>query len=216
MIIIKTQTAVEFVKLYGPSAGAIIGGISCVLTSYGIMKKRNLALMAAYSAVQSAFDDYRKRVIEELGEEKDRMFRHGIKKEKIDVIDENGKKKKETVNTMPVPYPHSQYARIFDETNPFWYRNAEKNMTFITLQQSYANDLLNIRGCVFLNEVYDLLGFKRTQAGSVVGWKKSGDDSYIDFGIFNVNNPKARDFVNGDEYSVILDFNVDGVIWDLI
>lgn len=215
LIIVKTQTAMEFVKLYGPAVGCIIGGITCVCSSYGIMRKRNLALVAAYSAVQEAFNDYRKRVIEEFGEEKDQMLRCGTHNEKI-TVDENGKKKKEDVKTLDGAWRPSGYAKIFDETNSYYVKNAEKNLMFLTMQQSYANDLLNIRGHVFLNEVYDMLGFPRTQAGSIVGWKKGHGDGYIDFGIFDVRNPKASDFVNGYERAVILDFNVDGVIWNLI
>jgi hypothetical protein len=73
---------------------------------------------------------------------------------------------------------------------------------------------------VFLNEVYDMLGAKRTRAGAVMGWfyDKEGkySDNYIDFGIFDIHNEKACDFVNGIEKSIILDFNVDGRIDHLL
>jgi hypothetical protein len=52
----------------------------------------------------------------------------------------------------------------------------------------------------------------------MVGWIDGGDgDGYVDFGIYDiaaVNN--RREFINGYEPSIILDFNVDGVIWDKI
>lgn len=212
-LIIKVQTVVDFAKLYLPSVALVGGGIAMICGSYGIMRKRNLGLVAAYTAVQEAFTEYRKRVVEELGEEKDKAFRYGIHKEKIDVVDENGKKRKETVDTIDEHWTPSGYARIFDETNRHYCKLPESNLTFLRLQQSYANDLLNIRGHVFLNEVYDMIGFPQTKAGAVVGWIKGEGDNYIDFGIYNVKNPKARDFVNGYEKSIILDFNVDGVIW---
>lgn len=212
-LIIKVQTAVAFGKLYLPSAALTASGIAMICGSYGIMRKRNIGLVAAYTALQEAFTDYRKRVVEELGEEKDKAFRHGTHKEKIEVTDESGKKRKEIVDAVDEHWTPSGYARIFDETNLHYCKLPESNLTFLRLQQSYANDLLNIRGHIFLNEVYDLLGFPATKAGAVVGWIKGEGDSYVDFGIYNVKNPKARDFVNGYEKSIILDFNVDGVIW---
>jgi hypothetical protein len=80
------------------------------------------------------------------------------------------------------------------------------------------NDLLISRGHMFLNEVYDALGLERTKAGSVVGWIISHDgDNYVDFGIFTDKDARQyRDFVNGRSNAILLDFNVDGVIYDKI
>jgi hypothetical protein len=64
-----------------------------------------------------------------------------------------------------------------------------------------------------------MLGIDRSKAGSVVGWvitKEGTGDNFIDFGVFDGDNPRARDFVNGREGSILLDFNVDGVIYDKI
>lgn len=215
-LIAKTQLVMDFAKLYTPAVACEIGGIICICSSYGIMRKRNLALVAAYSAVQEAFDSYRKRIIDEFGEETDKLIRNGAHKEKMTIVGEDGKKKKEDVIVGNDGWCPSGYARFFDVGNPYWVKSAEKNMMFLTLQQSYFNDLLNIRGHVFLNEVYERLGLPHTQAGSIVGWKKGCGDDYIDFGIFNAKNPSAVDFVNGFERSILLDFNVDGVIWNLI
>ena len=91
---------------------------------------------------------------------------------------------------------------------------------FLKQQQSYANDLLKSRGHLFLNEVYDLLGIQRTKAGNIVGWiydeKNPVGDNFVDFGIYDINRPKNRDFVNGYERTIILDFNVDGDILSLM
>ena len=85
------------------------------------------------------------------------------------------------------------------------------------------NRKLDLNGYVFLNDVYRALGFESTPYGAVVGWYKSknmdemsGRDGFVDFGIFNPDNERARAFVNGYERSILLDFNVDGIIYDLI
>lgn len=220
MAIAYVQTGVDFVKLYGPSVALGVVSISCILGSHNIMKKRNLALIAAYKAVEKGFADYRGRVVEEFGIDKDYQFKHGLAMNKTEVIeeDENGKKKKVKKDVFDVedPNQHSIYARFFDESSTQWSKTPEYNFTFLKCQQNYANDLLHSQGHLFLNEVYDMLGIPRSQAGAVVGWAAGEGDDFVDFGIFNIDSPRVRDFVNGYERSILLDFNVMGVIYDMI
>lgn len=218
MTIAYVQTGAELVKLYAPAVIITVAALGCVIGSHNIMKKRNLALMAAYTAIEKSFNSYRRRVVEEFGTEKDYMYKNGIRKETVDniEIDEKGKKHKvkEDVYTIDPNNP-SLYARFFDESSVNWTKTPEYNFSFLKITESYMNDLLNMRGHVFLNEVYDAIGIPRTQAGAVVGWVKGNGADYIDFGIFGDSDTK-RDFVNGYERSILLDFNVDGTIFDKI
>lgn len=208
-------TGLKIAKLYGPAVTLQIASIGCVLGAHGILKKRNVALMAAYKAVEQSFNDYRQRVIEEFGEEKDYDLKHGIQHEKVKV-DEDGKKVTKTLNKAD-PNNISQYARFFDAASKEWQGIPEYDLMFLKSQQNYMNDLLHARGHVFLNEVYDALGLERSRAGAVVGWILTKDgDNFVDFGIFDGDRPRTRAFVNGTEENILLDFNVDGVIYDLI
>lgn len=212
---IYATTGLKIVKLYGPAVTLQIASIGCVLGAHGILKKRNVALMAAYKAVEQSFNDYRQRVIEEFGEEKDYDLKHGIQHEKVKV-DEDGKKVTKTLNKAD-PNNISQYARFFDAASKEWQGIPEYDLMFLKSQQNYMNDLLHARGHVFLNEVYDALGLERSRAGAVVGWILTKDgDNFVDFGIFDGDRPRTRAFVNGTEENILLDFNVDGVIYDLI
>lgn len=201
--------SMRIVKLYAPSI--IIGGaaIGALTGSHVTLARRNAALTAAYSAIQVSYDAYRDRVREQLGEEKELNLYHAGKLEKM--TDKDGK----TLEILRAdPNKWSPYARFFDEYNPNWQKNAELNKLFVQCQQNYTNHLLGARGHVFLNEVYDLLGIERSQAGQVVGWVIGGNgDNFIDFGLFEAYSSQ---FVNGGERSIILDFNVDGVIYDKI
>lgn len=213
------QTGVNFLKLYGPAITLGALSVTCILSANNIMRKRNVALAAAYKAVEEGFNSYRQRVIEEFGEEKDYMYRNGLRSEVVteEETDADGKKKKVKKTVMKHdPVGANQYSKIFDETNKNWSKNAEYNLMFLQTQQNYFNDLLNMRKHVFLNEVYDALGMERTSAGSVVGWIFGKGDGYVDFGIFDVNDERARAFVNGYESAIRLDFNVHGVIYDEI
>lgn len=199
------------IKLYGPAIVVGSVGIGCLTKSHNLLQERNAALMAAYTAVDKAFEKYRERVVEKYGEDQDREFRYGT--EQVEITDSKGKTK--TVTRVASGEP-SMYARFFDQLSSSWSKEPEYNLVFLRCQQNYANDMLKSRGHVFLNEVYDMLGIERTRAGAVVGWVVSEDgDNYIDFGIYD-GNEKARDFVNGREGAILLDFNVDGVIYDKI
>lgn len=206
----------DITKMYAPTV--IVGTLTivCLTKSHTILSNRNTALMAAYSVLERSYNAYRKRVIDEFGEDKDREFRYPTKEIRTLSLDEKGKAV-EKVETKTLLDQYSTYARFFDEMCPDWKRNPEYNLIFLRAQQNWANDLLRARGHVFLNEVYDMLGIPRTKAGAVVGWVIGHEgDNYIDFGLFDGENSAARDFVNGRERSILLDFNVDGVIYDKI
>lgn len=224
LAIVYIQTGVKFAKLYGPSVLLGLTSISCILASNNIIRKRNIALSAAYTAIDTSFKGYRSRVIERFGESMDRELRYNIKTQEIKetVVDEETGKKKTVKSTVSVvdPNTYSDYARFFDEYCAGWTKDAEYNLMFLRQQQNYANELLKSRGHLFLNEVYDMLGIDRTKAGNIVGWiydeKHPIGDNFVDFGIYVLDNEKARDFVNGRERSILLDFNVDGDILSLM
>lgn len=222
------QTGVKFAKLYGPSIGVGVLSLGAILASHGIMANRQVALVAAYNLLNEGFKSYRARVVDELGEDVDNDYHLGLKDETHTetVIDEEGKKSKVKV-TKKALYDHNMksiYSRFFDESNPMYRTDRTMNKAFLIAQQNYMNDLLIIRGHVFLNEVYENLGFPHTKEGAIVGWvlkspqemKNEKRDGHVDFGIFDVENDPGREFVNGTNPSVLLDFNVDGIIFDLI
>lgn len=223
LAIIYIQTGVKLVKLYGPSL--ILGALSItsILASNNILRKRNVALAAAYATIDNSFKEYRSRVIERFGKDLDRELKYNIKAKEISetTVDENGK---ETTVTKTVPVVESEepsdYARFFCEGCAGWTKDPEMNLVFLKQQQNWANELLKTRGHLFLNEVYDMLGIERSKAGQVVGWvydETNPDcDNYVDFGIYDIYNERKRAFVNGWERSILLDFNVDGNIYSLL
>ena len=222
--IVYIQTGVKFAKLYGPSIALGALSITSILVGHNILRKRNLALAAAYTAIDTSFKAYRGRVVERFGKELDKELRYNIKAKEVEetVIDEKTGKEKVVKKTIDVvdPNEYSDYARIFNDSCNGWSKDPEYNLMYLKQQQSYANDLLKSRGHLFLNEVYDLLGIQRTKAGNIVGWiydeKNPVGDNIVDFGIYDINRPKNRDFVNGYERTIILDFNVDGDILSLM
>jgi len=208
---IRRTTVLEIGKLYGPPfiLGAL--GIAALTGSHIQLTKRNTALMAAYAAVQKAYYDYRQRVAEQFGEERELDIYRATGKEIVQTSEGH----KEVVQ-LTNPNGLSPYARCFDECSREWQKDKEYNEAFILCQQTHANDMLKARGHIFLNEVYDLLGFDRTTAGTVVGWVWPGNgDDFVDFGLYEAVNRNCE-YMNGMSPSFWLDFNVDGVINNLI
>lgn len=218
------QTGVKYAKLYSPAIIVGAASVTCILMSHRIMKKRMTAAAVALSATDKAFKEYRGRVAERFGEQVEKELRYNIKAKELEktIVDEKGKEKKvKEMADVPAaegwdPSQYSPYARIFDETHPCWNKDPEMNHYYLRCRQAQATDMLRARGHLFLNEVYDILGFPRTKAGAIVGWlydpkRPELGDSYVDLGMFEVQQPK-EDFVTGYQQSFILDFNVVGDI----
>lgn len=221
---INAATVGRLIKFYGPSITLMVFSIGCMLGANRILHKRNVALMAAYKVLEETFAKYRKRVVKKLGKEQDAHFYYGTETEEVEetVVDENGKKKKvkkEVVKGVNL----SGFARMFEQDKPDnfgswdgstqWSKVHDYNLTFLQAKEAYFNDLLVSKGFVTINEVYSELGFASTQAGMVCGWKykSSNGDGYISF------RPRSIDgnwMMGKDGDSIVLDFNIDGVIFD--
>lgn len=206
---VYVRSAGKIVRLYGPAAVLGAASIGALTGSHIQLTRRNAGLTAAFAAVSKAFDDYRVRVRQEVGDERELELYRCM--EDVEIEGEKGKKQLVKVRNKDGVSP---YARIFDRSSTAWEANLELNRIFLQCQQNYFNHILNARGHVFLNEVYDALGFERCSEGQIVGWVLNSEgDGYIDFGIFQVNSPMALD---GTETCIVLDFNVDGAVYDKI
>ena len=220
--IVYVQTGVKLIKNYALPMTVMGAGIASILAGNNIIKNRYAALTAAYATLDSSFKGYRERVKERFGEEVEREIRYNLQVEKHIVTDDEGNVTEKEVVVAPADIDgYSPYAQFYDVGNHNWEEDLSARLLFLNAQQQYANDLLKSRGYLYLNEVYENLGLNKTKAGQVVGWIYDPEhndvgDNYVDFGIYNVNRRNCIDFVNGDCEAILLDFNVDGNIWEKI
>lgn len=214
------QTGWEFAKLYAPTI--IFAGLSvtCILTSHGIMRKRNVALAASLATVRTAFDEYRSRVIRDLGSDMDRKFLYETVDREVEVTD--GKKTKK--ETYSLPTASNAYSRFFDESNPNWEKDGSANYFFVRSQMLHLQNKLIKQGYLFLNDAYKALDIPITVAGQTAGWiydYNNRDNTTIGFEGFDeheVNNSAAvRALMNGYERNVLINFmNIrDDILTDL-
>lgn len=172
------------------------------------MLKRNASLAAAYAAVDQAFKTYKKKVESKFG--KDAVLDALVSNTEQEIADNAL-----TLEAVAAVDKVSPYGVIFDEDNHNWSADEDLARLHLTCQQQYANDILQSRGHIFLNEVYKMLGFPHTPAGAVTGWVKGDGDDFVDFnifdGIFEGEDKNGRTVTKW-----ALDFNVDGVMYDKI
>lgn len=207
---VYVRNAVEVGKLYIVPTTLMIGGIVCILSAQNILNKRNAALVAAYNGLAASYEAYRERVREEYGEEADKDFFYGEKTQIVE--DEKGKKTKIKV---PVDGEHvgSPYRFTYDMTNDNWSGRHDENIYRLQMAQNMFNHQLQRTGHVLLHEVLDTLGFERTTPSLITGWlyrpndENHEGDNFIEFNI--------RDYQSEYGY-ILLDFNVDGTIFDKI
>lgn len=212
LFLANAKGVLDVVKLYaGPVA---LGGMSvvCILGGHGIMRKRTASAVAALGVMEQAFAQYRERVAEEFGEEKEREIRAGVRY--VEVEDEKGKLvKKPIIDERGI----SIYARVFNRQNSTAFdEDYDYNIVFLRAQERYANQKLKADGFLILNDLYENLGFKKTPEGALVGWIAGEGDDEVSFDMDDMENIRRGAYLDGEEGSIFLDFNVQGVIWDRI
>ena len=218
------QTAVQVAKTYAPAVSLGVASIASILGGYNVMKKRYVASVAAYSALNEGFREYRSRVVDKFGKEIDREMKYGIKAQTVNVteVDENGEEKVVKKKAGVVTEGNlSEYAKMFTSESHCWNNNFDYNMMFLRAQEQYANDILTARGHLFLNEVYEMLGIPHTQAGQLVGWVKGSDgDGFVDFNLPDNDEIYLEHMASESEKKytrcIPLDFNVDGYVLEMI
>lgn len=218
---VRLSTAIEIAKIYAVPTVVAVGTVGLLTGSHTILSRRNVGLTAAYTVLDKSFRQYRDRVLEELGPEKEKALYHNLEayEEELDVT-EDGEVVTKTIYKHRNNGEVSPYAICFDEGNKNWKPEPFMNQFTIQAKEKFANDMLMARGHLFLSEVYDMLGVERTPESIVVGWiydpeSNTEHDNYVSFGVFR--DPHiGQAWANGDERSIWLDFNVDGIIYDLI
>lgn len=207
-IVLYSRMTTKLAKLYAPAL--ILGAASIVslATGHGIMLKRNASLAAAYAAVDQAFKTYKKKVESKFGKE-------AVLDALVSTAEEDLTKNEPTLEAIAAVDDVSPYGVIFDSSNHNWSADEDLAMLHLKCQQQYANDILQTRGHIFLNEVYKMLGFPHTPAGAVTGWVKGQGDDFVDFNIFD-GMFEGEDENGRTVTKWALDFNVDGVMWDKI
>ena len=213
--IIAAQTTLKIMSAYAPAMLVLGLSTGCILASHNVIKKRNLALSAAYTGLDTSFKAYRARVKKAYGEEAEQDIRLNRTRKTVEteVTDEKGETKKVEEEVVEYGRFIDSTMAIFDEENPLWERGIDYNLMILKQAQDYWNNRLQIDGRVFLCDILKELGLEDTKEAHFLGWKYDKEKIYkIDFGIFTEGYIYKNASVDKVHNIIILDFNVDGDI----
>ena len=205
---------IKLAKLYGPSVGLTVTSVACALAGNRMMNQRYAGALAALGSTEKMFDNYRKRVVEEFGEEKDTQFANGIRevvteepvlnKDGTPKTDKNGEVKTTKKTSVEYDPNVNKYSRMFDElSTKEWDPNPDYNVSNLLGRQQYFNDMLHAHRYLFLNDVYKELGYQVTAYGQDMGWVIDEDtpNAVVDLGLYDITNSGKRRIEDIDKYT---------------
>lgn len=205
---------IKLAKLYGPSVGLTVTSVACALAGNRMMNQRYAGALAALGSTEKMFDNYRKRVVEEFGEEKDTQFANGIRevvteepvlnKDGTPKTDKNGEVKTTKKTSVEYDPNVNKYSRMFDEVSSReWDPNPDYNVSTLLGRQQYFNDMLHSHRYLFLNTVYKELGYPITAYGQDMGWIIDDDtpNAVVDLGLYDLTNSGKRRIEDIDKYT---------------
>lgn len=175
-------------KPYVPAAVTGIASVACLIGASSVNAKRNAALATAYKLSETALSEYREKVIETIGEKKEKTVRDKVAEERV---------KKNPVSKSEVVVTNNGTTLCFD---PISARYFKSSIDKIKRAENELNKqmLHDISGYVSLNDFYDELGLDHTSVGDDLGWNV---DRLIDISFSSQLNDDG-------EPSVVLDYLV--------
>lgn len=225
-----------FGKLYAPAIGLGALSIGLILTSYKIINGRFVGLMSAYTTLDEGFKKYRSRVVDAVGAEKEAEIRTGVKNKKgfVKETTDTGEEKvvEKNVDQRDPVLDDGEFAGslIFSEftSTAFQKHDPIYNESFLKAQEAYFNNVLQAKGYVIEADVRKALGLKITPESLIRGWildpAVPNEHAPLSFGIRGPIFRETGDHVmktgrivkelSGREW--LLEFNTDGVIWNLV
>lgn len=156
-------------KCYIPTA--LVGGASvcCLIGASSVNLRRNAALATAYALSESTLRDYQKKVIEEIGEKKEKTVREAIAKDKIE---QNPVSKNEIIITG------SGETRCYDVMCKRYFKS---NIETLRRVENDLNRRMRNENYISLNEFYNEIGLDDVGAGHELGWNIEKGYIELDF-----------------------------------
>lgn len=145
-------------KCYVPAAATGIASVACLVGASSVHLRRNAALATAYKLSETALTEYREKVVETIGEKKEKVVREKIDK---DHIDKNPVTKQEVIITNKgTTLCFDYYSSRYFESDIEQFKKAINSLNARMLREEYVS----------LNDLYDELGLEHTGTGDYMGW----------------------------------------------
>ena len=201
------KVGLELAKEYAIPFSLYAATIGCVFGSYKVQKSRLQALSTTLAAMSAAYSSLLMRL--KNGAENGLTAEEVLQGKFVCKVENEDGTVDELTTTVDNPYD-SPFKFRFDKYSTVWNPHHCSNETILMSELNWCNNLLQIQGYLFLNDVLDRLGIPRTKAGQILGWRTNGDgDGYIDFGVVDCATLSGARY---DDNAFELNFNVDGDI----
>ena len=148
-------------KEYIPPAGLAVITVASIICANRIGTRRAAAMAAAYTISERAFEEYREKIVEKIGDKKERDARDEIAQERVD---------RSPIGKTEVIITGGGDVLCFDAyTGRYFYSNmetlkkAQNDVNYSILNNAYAS----------LNDFYNNVGLANIEVGEEVGWNYS-------------------------------------------
>lgn len=189
----KAETVKTCWKAYIPAAATCVASTACLIGASSVSIRRNAMLATAYKLSETAFSEYKEKVVETIGDEKEKVVREKVSEERIK---KNPITKNEIIMT---DYGDTQFYETLSG------RYFKSDIEQIKKVVNYLNkDMLqDMFGTISLNEFYDELELERIDLGDELGWRVDKGLIEIDFTSKIADNGKpciVLDYINAPYY----------------
>lgn len=163
-------TALETVKVawkcYIPSFVVGTASIGCIVGGNSMNLKRNAALATAYAISESAFSEYKDKVVHQIGEKKEKEIKDAIAQDHLD---------KNPVTNNEIIITEKGNTLCYDKLSGQYFKSDKEK---IMKAENEINRQMRYDNYVSLNEFYNLLGLNESDIGNEIGWNI--DSGYVE------------------------------------
>lgn len=145
-------------KCYIPAAVTGTMAVLCLIGANSVSARRNAALATAYTLSETALKDYHQKVIETVGEKKERIIKEGIAKDKIE---------SNPVTNNEVIITEKGDTLCYDVISGRYFKS---DINTIEKALNDINRRLLLDTYVSLNDFYYSIGLEETKIGDDIGW----------------------------------------------
>lgn len=157
----KTESVKAAWKPYIPAAVTGVCSVACVIGANSVHLRRNAALATAYQLSTTAFNEYKEKVVETIGEKKEKVVRQNIAKDKIE---------KDPVSKTEVFVTGNGTSLFYDPLSGRYFESdinkVEKAVNNLNWSMNNGNEPY-----ISLTQLYDELGLSHTGVSDNIGWK---------------------------------------------
>ena len=157
-------------KPYTPAAVTCVASVTCLVGASSVNAKRNAALATAYKLTETALSEYKEKVVEEIGEKKEKVIHEKIAHDHI---------KKNPVSDNQVIITEKGNTLCYDDVSGRYFKS---DIDAIKSAINEVNRKMTYENYISLTEFYTEIGLAPTSMSDYLGWNLDDGLLEIDLG----------------------------------